>query len=350
MADGEETSSAVGEQPKCFDRYALTLYCMFPLTQLAAASTTAVAAMVLSGPTAPAAFLAYLVWAWCLDNSPQRGGFGLFWRLGITHRLRGAFVWRWAARYFPVSMKPTASLPASAGPYIFVCHPHGIFGISPMTHFGTDATDFTNAFPDVPVHLLGHSAIFRIPFFREWCLAHGHGSVDRKTCLTLLQKGHSIALAPGGAKESLECKPRTMRLILANRKGFAKLALRTGAALVPVLAFGENELYSTVQFEPGTLSRRIQEALQRRLGFALPLFCGRKWLPLLPKRRPVSTVVGAPLRPPPGAGAPPAGGFAVEPAQEVVAEFHKQYCQALQELFDAHKAAHGAADMQLEIV
>jgi len=350
MADSAETLSPVSKEPRGLDRYALTLYFTFPLTQIAAASTTALAAMVLAGPRLRAALVAYLIWAWCVDDSPQRGGYSLFWRWGITRRLREAFFWRWAASYFPMSLKATAPLPPHGGPYIFVCHPHGIFGISPMTHFGTDATGFTKVFPGVPVHLLGHSAIFRIPIFREWCLAHGHGSVDRKTCLRLLQQGHSIALAPGGARESLECKPGTMRLFLERRRGFAKLALQTGAAIVPVLAFGENELYSTVQFAQGTLSRRIQEALQRRLGFALPLFCGRKWLPLLPKRLPVSTVVGAPLRPPPGAGAPPAGGFAVEPAPEVVAAFHRQYCEALRELFDTHKAAHGAAGVELEIM
>ena len=36
---------------------------------------------------------------------------------------------------------------------------------------------------------------------------------------------HAAALP--GAKESLECEPGTMRLVLQNRKGFARLALRT---------------------------------------------------------------------------------------------------------------------------
>lgn len=82
---------------------------------------------------------------------------------------------------------------------------------------------------------------------------HGHGAVSKETCLYLLRRGDSIALAPGGAKESLECVPGNMRLVLKSRKGFARLALSlstafpltaatcagTGAALVPVLGFGE---------------------------------------------------------------------------------------------------------------
>merc|ERR1719330_2211664 len=116
----------------------------------------------------------------------------------------------------------------------------------------------------------------------------------------LMGRGHSVAIAPGGAKESLECMPGTMRLILAKRMGFVKVALQTGAALVPVISFGENELYSTVQFEAGTWGRSLQQALQKRMGFALPLFSGLRWAPLLPKRLPVSTVVGPPVWPPPG--------------------------------------------------
>ncbi len=55
------------------------------------------------------------------------------------------------------------------GPYIFTNHPHGIIGVAPMTNFGTSVSGFTDLFPDIQVHLLGATAIFRIPLFREWC-------------------------------------------------------------------------------------------------------------------------------------------------------------------------------------
>ena len=241
-----------------------------------------------------------------------------------------------------VTMRATAPLPAAEGPYIFVCHPHGIIGISPMTSFGTEATGFSKLFPGNVVHLLGHSAIFRIPLFREWCLAHGHGSVDKQTCLSLLRRGHSIALAPGGAKESLECVPGTMRLFLKRRRGFARLALETGATLVPVIGFGESEVYRTIQFKPGSRCRRVQDALQAKLGFALPLFAGRGWLPLMPDRVPVCTLVGAPVRPADEGGA--AG------LEDSVAVLHAQYCEALQDLFVAHRAEYGADSVELQIV
>ena len=50
--------------------------------------------------------------------------------------------------------------------------------------------------------------------------------------------GRGITIVVGGARESLDARPQSLRLVLKRRKGFVKLAIRTGADLVPVLAFG----------------------------------------------------------------------------------------------------------------
>jgi len=314
----------------------------FPLTNIAGALGITAAVFLRGGTLARASLAAYLAWT-LFDGSPARGGFRWAWRCGLTRRLRNSALWRAPARYFPVKLERTAELPAKEGPYIFVCHPHGIIGIAPMTHFGTNATGFEDVFPGIDVHLLGHSAIFRVPFFREWVLLHGHGTVDKTCCLRLLSQGHSIALAPGGAKESLDCTPGSMRLLLKSRKGFAKLALRAGATLVPVLSFGENEVYSTIRLAPGSFGRRVQDALQARLGWAVPLFFGRTLLPLLPRRQKVASIVGAPVRPPADRGS-------TEPTAEEVDAYHRRYCDALEALFLEHRASHGAEGMELELV
>ena len=51
----------------------------------------------------------------------------------------------------------------------------------------------------------------------------------------------------GGAEEALNAYPGKSVLTLKNRKGFVKIALRTGANLVPSYAFGENELFQQVK-------------------------------------------------------------------------------------------------------
>ena len=62
--------------------------------------------------------------------------------------------------------------------------------------------------------------------------------------------GRAITIVVGGARESLDAQPHSLRLVLKRRKGFVKLAIRTGADLVPVLAFGGMYLSSPNLFSP----------------------------------------------------------------------------------------------------
>ena len=66
-------------------------------------------------------------------------------------------------------------------------------------------------------------------------------------------------LAIGGATESLYCKPGTCDLVLDRRKGFIRIAVQTGASLVPVLNFGENELYNTYRPPANSGVRHFQK-------------------------------------------------------------------------------------------
>ena len=65
-------------------------------------------------------------------------------------------------------------------------------------------------------------------------------------------------IAIGGATESLYSAPGTMDLVLRRRTGFVRVALQTGASLVPVINFGENELYNTVRGSSNSGLRRLQ--------------------------------------------------------------------------------------------
>ena len=112
--------------------------------------------------------------------------------------------------------------------------------------------------------------------------------------------GRGITIVVGGARESLDAQPRSLRLVLKRRKGFIKLAIRTGADLVPVLAFGENELYDQVSPSSHPAIHKMQLLLKRCLGFTIPLFHARGVfnydVGLLPYRRPLNIVVGRPIK------------------------------------------------------
>ena len=41
----------------------------------------------------------------------------------------------------------------------------------------------------------------------------------------------------------MQVEPGTFNVVLGRRKGFVRLALQTGSSLVPVVSFGENDLF-----------------------------------------------------------------------------------------------------------
>ena len=135
----------------------------------------------------------------------------------------------------------------------------------------------------------------------------GLASVSRESCENLLTKGgmdgegmgRAITIVVGGARESLDAEPHSMRLVLKRRKGFIKLAIRTGADLVPVLAFGENNLYEQVRSDQHPLIHKLQMLVKHTMGFTIPLFHARGIfnydVGLMPYRRPLNIVAGRPI-------------------------------------------------------
>ncbi len=78
-----------------------------------------------------------------------------------------------------------------------------------------------------------------------------------------------------------------------------KIALQTGAALVPVYTFGENDVVTVVDTRRVGWARSFQRGLKKFTGFTLPFVYGRGLfgfpVGMLPHRVPLTTVVGAPI-------------------------------------------------------
>merc|ERR1711871_821552 len=107
---------------------------------------------------------------------------------------------------------------------------------------------------------------------------------------------------------------------LKDRKGFVKLALRHGADLVPVLCYGENEIFDQADNPKGSLLRLIQDFTRKYFTFSVPLVHGRGVFNydfgLMPHRRAVTAVVGSAIKLP---------GQAHEPSEEEINKYHKLY-------------------------
>jgi 2-acylglycerol O-acyltransferase 2/2-acylglycerol O-acyltransferase 1 len=147
--------------------------------------------------------------------------------------------------------------------------------------------------------------------------------------------GRAVTIVIGGARESLDAQPHSLRLVLKSRKGFVKLAIRTGADLVPVLAFGENELYEQVDSEEHPWIHNLQMVVKKGLGFTVPLFHARGIfnydVGLLPYRRAVNVVVGRPIK------VVQQGGRDGKVDEKYLDEVHQRYVDELLLLWNEYK-------------
>ncbi|KAF1824549.1 diacylglycerol O-acyltransferase 2A [Dissoconium aciculare CBS 342.82] len=259
----------------------------------------------------------------------------------LAHRsewLRSSKLWSLFGAYFPARLHRSQELEPTRK-YIFGYHPHGIISHGAFAAFATEALGFGQLFPGITNTLLTLDANFSIPLYRDWALRLGLASVSRESCENLLSKGgingagmgRAITIVIGGARESLDASPKSMKLVLKRRKGFVKLAIRTGADLVPVLSFGENDLYDQLDGKSHPFVHRLQLVVKKFMGFTVPLFHARGVfnydVGIMPYRRPVNIVVGKPIR----------VRQAAQPDPAYVDELHAKYVDELVGIWEAWK-------------
>lgn len=147
-----------------------------------------------------------------------------------------------------------------------------------------------------------------------------------------------VVLLVGGAREALSAHPGNYTLVLKSRKGFVRLAMESGASLVPTFSFGEVDMYEQAKNSHDSVLRHVQDFLLPYTGFSLPLFRGRGIFNysfgLLPYRRPINTVVGEPIH----------VDQILQPTDVQVNELHERYTRALTDLFEANKAKFGVKE------
>lgn len=274
--------------------------------------------------------LLYSIWYYYDRKSPQNGGYQNHWIQRLTYN-------KWFADYFPVKLHKTAELPADKN-YIVGYHPHGIICIGLYSNFCTEATGRSEKFPGVQFLACTLASNFNIMIRRELLMAVGSIDCSKESirnALAARKSGRAVVIALGGAEEALNARPGMHKLKLRSRKGFVKEALRSGASLVPVYSFGENDVYEQLENPEGSLVRRFQKWCKAWTGVSMPFFYGRGLFQtnfgLLPLQRPINTVVGAPIDVP----------QVLDPTDEEVDRFHNQYCAALTQLFDDNKSRFG---------
>lgn len=177
-----------------------------------------------------------------------------------------------------------------------------------FANFNTNHSKWQQLFPGIRAKLMTLSFHFHVPFFREVLLSWGMGSASANSITTLLAAStdHSstanndgftsngVMIVIGGAAEAFHARPKNYTVVLNKRKGFIRIAIKTGVPIVPVISFNEVDIYNQAENPPGSMLRRIQEYVKKLTGVSPIVFIGRGFFQYtfgwIPQRRPITTV------------------------------------------------------------
>lgn len=171
-------------------------------------------------------------------------------------KLRKLSVWRHIGSYFPVKLIKTADLDPSSN-YIFCGFPHGLYGYG-FGSFLVDCNGCDDIFPGLEFRVLTLNLFFSIPFLRDVVLALGELTLRYQAYKSRLnpsiifsqtgacscsqqsieymlstkpqtdKQSRALVLLVGGAEDAFNTRPGIYRIVLKKRKGFVKVALKSG--------------------------------------------------------------------------------------------------------------------------
>jgi 1-acyl-sn-glycerol-3-phosphate acyltransferase len=108
---------------------------------------------------------------------------------------------------------------------------------------------------------LAHDVVFRLPFFGRWIAKLGGVPAHPENARRLLERDVAVLVYPGGDRDAYKPFRDRHRVTFGGRRGFIRLAIRTGAPLVPVVSVGAHETFYVLTDGAG-LAQRL--GLKRR--------------------------------------------------------------------------------------
>lgn len=219
--------------------------------------------------------------------------------------------------------------------FVFAVFPHGTYAEYRILMEGV----LSDVFPNIceKCRVLAATVLFRIPVVREFALWTGCVDARRSVAQSLLDRGRSVLVLPGGMDEQIRTTNGREIVYLRSRKGFIKLAMKKGVPVVPVYVFGVSDYYKTSHALFG-----LRLSIMKKLGACVTLATGYKASLLCP--RPVKTTIVF--------GNPVLFKTATKgaPTSDELDAAHFEFMGALTSLFDEHKTRLGYGDRKLEII
>lgn len=221
----------------------------------------------------------------------------------------------------------------SQRPTLFCVQPHGVFSFGGASAGVTWAKRWWHP-RDIPTAVA--SSVMRTPLVKHIVGLFGVVDVASKPMGKLLGARKSCVLYIGGIAELFLATGGSGSdelLYVKSRKGFIKLALRSGAEVVPVYFFGNTSVLSV-------LSTPFLRSFARATGITLTWFWGACGT-IVPRPNKILGVLGKPLNLP---SEPIA-----DPTPEQVDHYHKIYIGEVRRIFETYQKYNADyASMRLE--
>lgn len=207
-------------------------------------------------------------------------------------------------------------IPASS---LLLWHPHSLMSIAPTLHCSFRIHKLESK-------LVSHNIYHMFPVIKDFAKYANVIPADFEVMKKNLEEGNSVSIIPGGVREMMTTTDeKNIRLVLKNRKGIFRLALLTGRPLVPLITYGESELFPPVE---STFMNMLNTIAYSTFKIAMPItsFTAiQNWIELY--YRPLSLVTTH-------------TGKAIEvektetPTDEDISVLREKYINAVKSLFD----------------
>lgn len=139
------------------------------------------------------------------------------------------------------------------------------------------------------VRSLGDRAIFKIPVYREYCMATGVVEGNNKAADQLLDDGEIVMISPGGMAEALRTSEQKRKLMWETRKGFVRLAVRKQVPIVLAPCPAADDIFDIPK-------SKLSDEIYDRFRMPFAILRGRAGLPI-PKPVKLTHYVAPPFTP-----------------------------------------------------